>query len=311
MTGVQTCALPIYPNIDVQIQQDVEFLKIKSHAIKSLSKAFYRLQFNDLSDVKNLISNVTDIVDYLLKNKDINTIHLIELKTYDNYTFVHSLNTCVLALFLGTQLGYSKAMLIDLGFAGLLHDIGKMKIPNDILNKKGKLTPEEFEVMKQHPLLGYDIIKNIENVNINGKIAVREHHEKVDGTGYPYGIKGNNISNYGKIICLSDVYDALTCDRSYRKSFPPSEAYEYILANSGIYFDFEFVNIFRNTFSFYPIGIEVKLSNGYNAFVIGQNKGFPDRPIIKVFRDPEDKLIQPFVMNLMDKTDITIMNTVF
>ncbi|SEG13506.1 HD-GYP domain, c-di-GMP phosphodiesterase class II (or its inactivated variant) [Caloramator fervidus] len=291
--------------------QDIEFLEIKTYAVKSLNRLYSRIEYYNSADFKDTLQTIIELVDYLIENKEVSFTYLTELKTYDNYTFVHSLNSCVVALFLGVQLSYSKPMLIDLGAGTILHDIGKIKIPHSILNKDGKLTDEEYDIMKTHCELGYDIIKDIKGINEREKSIVLEHHERYDGKGYPKGLSGNKISKFARIACLCDVYDALISDRVYRKAFPPNEAYEFILASSGTYFDPEIVNLFKKHFCVYPLGIEVKLSNGYHAYVVGQNKGFPDRPKVRVFKDDGGVEISPYDINLVEKPSLCIEGIIF
>ncbi|KRQ85935.1 Cyclic di-GMP phosphodiesterase response regulator RpfG [Caloramator mitchellensis] len=291
--------------------QDHHFLEIKSHTLKALTKATTRIQYNDITEVKNTIMTISELIEYLIENKDVNSMFLTELKTYDNYTFVHSLNTCVLSLFMGIQLCYSKPMLLDLGAGALLHDIGKMKIPQEILNKNGSLTEEEYDIMKTHPEIGYDMIKGASYINERGKLIILEHHERFDGKGYPQGLKGEKISKYARICCITDVYDAIATDRVYRKAFPPNEAYEFILASAGTLFDLELVNIFKNIFSIYSIGMEVKLSNGYYAFVVGNNKGFPDKPKVRIVKDEFGNEIKPYDIDLVKHTNIGIVEIIF
>lgn len=290
--------------------QDPEFVKIKSEAVKSLSKVFSRLQYNDKSEMKNTLLAITDIVEYLIDNKEINSTYLLELKTFDNYTYVHSLNTCILALFFGVHLSYSRPMLVDLGAGALLHDVGKTKVPLDILNKKGRLTDMEYDIMKTHPERGYDIVKGLDYINERGKLIVLEHHERIDGRGYPYGLKGDEISKFGKIGCISDIYDAIVSDRVYRRGFAANEAYEFIMGGGGTFFDFELVNVFRNNFSIYPLGACVKLSNGLEGFVVAHKKGFPDRPVVRVIYDENGTSINPVEINLIEKIDVTIESIV-
>ncbi|QCX33045.1 HD-GYP domain-containing protein [Caloramator sp. E03] len=290
--------------------EDPQFLEVKMEAVKSISGVFSKIQNTGCVDVKNTINAITNIVEYLLENKDISSIYLLELKTFDNYTYVHSLNTCVLSLFYGVQMSYSKPMLMDLGAGALLHDIGKTRIPIEILNKNGKLTDKEYDIMKTHPELGYEMIKNLDYINARGKSIVLEHHERIDGNGYPYRLKGDKISKYARIACISDVYDAIVSDRVYRKGFLANEAYEFILANGGTFFDMDLVNIFRNNFSLYPLGACVKLTNGLEGFVVGHNKGFPDRPIVRIIYDKSHNKISPFEINLVDVIDISIESVI-
>lgn len=291
---------------DVAVQ-DPKFLEIKRDVVKLLSKSFINLQYNDTKPrLNSTIEIITELVDYLISNKDIGNKHLVEIKTHDNYTYVHSLNTCVIALFFGTQLSYPKSRLVDLGIGALLHDIGKTRIPKEILNKNGRLDAEEFALIKQHPQIGYNIVERLDYISDRSKLAILEHHERIDGSGYPKGLNGKQISKFAKITSISDVYDAIVSDRAYRKGVSGSEAYEFILGGSGTFFDFELVNIFKNNFSIYPLGVCVRLSNGTEGFVVRDNKGFPDKPIIRVIYDENGNAIQPIEIDLVEKIDLCI-----
>jgi HD-GYP domain-containing protein (c-di-GMP phosphodiesterase class II) len=203
-------------------------------------------------------------------------------------------------------MSYSRNMLIDLGVGSLLHDLGKTKIPIEILNKNGKLTDEEYSIIKKHPELGYKIVQNVKEVNERARAIILEHHERVDGKGYPYGLTGDKISKFSKIACISDVYDAIVSDRVYRKGFAANEAYEFVLGGGGSFFDFDLVNVFRNNFSIYPLGVCVKLSNGIEGFVVGHNKGFTDRPVVRVLYDEYGNRINPMEIDLIKVLDVCV-----
>jgi HD-GYP domain-containing protein (c-di-GMP phosphodiesterase class II) len=291
--------------------QDPEFIQIKSNVVKLLSKSFVKLEYKDSKPkLDSTVSTITDIVEYLFEHKDINSVHLTEIKTYDNYTYVHSLNTCVISLFFGMQMSMPKSKLMDLGIGAILHDVGKTKIPKSILNKPSKLTDEEFEIMKNHSKLGYDLIRDLKYISERSKRLILEHHERLNGSGYPKGIKDKEISEFGRIVAISDVYDAIVSDRVYRKGVKGNEAYEFILGGAGTLFDWDLVSIFKNNFSIYPLGSCVKLSNGQEAFVIKENKGFPDRPVIRVLYDMSKNKVYPYDIDLLTKFDLCIENIV-
>lgn len=290
--------------------EDYQFVQLKSQAIKSISSVFSKVQSSSKFKVKDTINIVEEMIDYLMSNKEITSVHLTELKTYDNYTYMHSLNTSVIGLYFGLEKGFNKNMLMDLGVGSILHDIGKMKVPLSILNKQGKLTDEEFEVMKNHPKYGYDLLRNMDSISDRAKKIALQHHERVDGKGYPYGISGDKISYYAKIACISDIYDALVSDRVYRKGFPANEAYEIILMNSGKTLDEELVKTFQGNFSMYPLGVEVKLSNGLKGFVVGHNKGFPDRPVVRIIFNEGNDNIAPIEIDLVKVLNVAITDVI-
>lgn len=290
--------------------EDPEFIEFKSEAVKSLSRVFSKLQYSDTISIKNTLSIITEMIEYLIDNKEIDSSYLLELKTFDNYTYIHSLNTCVLSLFFGVQMSYSRSMLVDLGMGALLHDIGKTRIPIGILNKNGRLTDEEFSIIKKHPELGYNMVQNVKEINERSRAIILEHHEKIDGKGYPFGLTGDRIHKFSKITCISDVYDAIVSDRVYRKGIAANEAYEFVLGGVGSFFDFDLVNVFRDKFSIYPLGVCIKLSNGLDGFVVGHNQGFPDRPIVRILYDEMGIKINPTDINLVNQLDICVSNII-
>lgn len=290
--------------------EDPELIEFKRETVKSLSRVFSKLQYSDTISIKNTLSVISDMVEYLIDNKEIDSSYLLELKTFDNYTYIHSLNTCVIALFFGIQMSYTRPMLIDLGMGALLHDIGKTKVPIDVLNKNGKLTDEEFCIIKKHPELGHKMLEKVSEVSDRSKAIVLEHHERIDGKGYPYGLTGDKVHKFSKITCISDVYDAIVSDRVYRRGFPANEAYEFVLGGVGTFFDFDLVNIFRNNFSIYPLGVCLKLSNGLEGFVVGHNKGFPDRPNVRILYDELGNKIEPIEVSLVNQLDICVSHII-
>lgn len=252
------------------------------------------------------LCNMEELLEHIMEIGDVNKC-LCDVKTHDNYTFLHSINTGIMSVFFGMNLGFKKWVTRELGIAGMLHDVGKLRVPSYIINKDGKLTDEEFELIKKHPLYGSEILKKSMKIPSRAIEAVEQHHEKINGQGYPYGLQGNQISRFGKIVGICDVYDAVTSDRSYRRKFQPNQAYELILSGSGTQFDESMVRTFKNTFSVYALGSCVKLSNGVEGYVIRQNKGFPDRPVIRVLYDFITRKPVPFYeIDLLDRINLTI-----
>lgn len=232
-------------------------------------------------DVEKIGLSAQQLIDSLSGKKDI-LVNIADIKMYDDYTYHHSLSVSIMALAIGLELGFDNAMLNELGTAGLLHDIGKVSIPIDIINKPGRLTPEEFAIVKMHPVYAAQHLKERHLVNNNIYCGIIQHHEKMDGSGYPYGLKDTQIHPYARILAVADVYDALTSKRPYRKPSPPNEVIEYIMAGTGTQFDEQIVRAFMRKVAPFPTGSKVKLSNGESACVL---KNFPDmplRPIVSV-----------------------------
>ena len=180
----------------------------------------------------------------------------------DNYTYAHCVNVAVISIILGISLNLSKKNLTYLCIGALIHDIGKSFIPKEILQKPGKLTHEEFEIIKNHPRYGYDFLRKSFNLSSHIKLIVLQHHERFDGLGYPNGIIGNKISYLARIVSIADVYDALTSDRPYKRAMCPSDALEYLMSNAGTLFDHDIINVFCKIIIPFPQGTIVSLSNG-------------------------------------------------
>ncbi|MBE6067081.1 MAG: HD-GYP domain-containing protein [Clostridium lundense] len=277
---------------DVQVE-DEHLSELKQITMKTMGSLIKNVNNVNKKELKECLNVVENLIEYIIDLGDVNK-SLNDIKTFDNYTYVHSLDTCIMTSFLGLNSGFNEASLKDLGIGAILHDVGKTKISSKILNKEGKLTDEEFKEIKKHPVYGAEILKK--NISIPDSIVhmVEQHHERVDGKGYPYGLSGNGISKSAKVICICDVYDAISNDRCYRRKFSPNDSYELILSGAGTSFDMNVVQKFKDTFAIYPLGCRVRISNGEEGYVIRQNKGFPDRPVLRMFYDAEQKSPIPF-----------------
>ncbi|WMJ78105.1 MULTISPECIES: HD-GYP domain-containing protein [unclassified Sedimentibacter] len=270
---------------DIEVDSYIDD-NLKSESLSQIKDVYYEFKMssgkiNDLT-IKRLSSIVDTLISEILCKDDL-TYNVIDFKNFDSYTYHHCLNVAVLSISTGISIGLSESELHDLGLAGLLHDIGKMSIPVEILNKPGKLTDEEFELIKTHPVSALKFLENM--VSYKVLRAIESHHEKLDGTGYPYGKKADNISYYAKILAVCDVYDALTSDRSYRKSAFPNEVIEYIMGCADTHFDYEILNHFIRIIVAYPIGTFVKLSNGKLAVVVKNYRENILRPIVRIIDD--------------------------
>ncbi|MBU1488000.1 HD-GYP domain-containing protein [bacterium] len=232
--------------------------------------------------VKNMIK---DILDEILNNYKKAMVRLAALKSFDEYTFTHSVNVTVLSVVMGIELGLSRKELEELALGAMFHDLGKIKIGYQILNKQGSLTSKEFERIKKHPLEGYKIVMNDPESSEITKLVARHHHERQDGTGYPDGLKEDQINNYAAIVAVADVYDALTADRPYRKALAPYEAMKTIIVGSKRHFNQKIVETFLDSMSIYPQGSFVRLNTGEMAIVTRTNRKAVIRPVIKLLVD--------------------------
>jgi HD-GYP domain-containing protein (c-di-GMP phosphodiesterase class II) len=288
--------------------EDVIEPHIRQKAIKSVKDTFSHFErFNSAAGAKGNLSGVTpprgnkqdyvkalmdlskEIMDEMISKKNV-LINLVDIKSLDNYTYQHSVNVALLSLVLGIKLKLSKYELYNLCVGAILHDIGKVFIPTEILLKKDKLTDSEFELIKEHTFRGYEYLKTSPDIPATARIVVLQHHEKVNGKGYPEMRKKDEINKLSKIVAITDVYDALTSDRAYRRAMSPNEAIEYIMASGESHFDFEMVKVFAKTIIPYPEGSLVKLSDGRLAVVEKLNSEFPLRPIIRLINN-NNKLV--------------------
>jgi putative nucleotidyltransferase with HDIG domain len=248
-----------------------------------------------------------DILREMRSHKNL-TVNLANIYAADTHLYHHSVNVSLIALAIALKMGFEDQQLIHLGIGTLLHDIGKLKIPEAIVNKPGKLTPEEFEIMKSHTIYGYQILRKQEDISFLSAHVALQHHERVDGSGYPRGLTGKEMHLFGKISAVADVYDALIANRIYRKGHLPHEGYEFVLGGVGTYFDAEVVRSFVSAVAIYPLGMTLKLSTGEEAVVCEIPPLHPQRPKVRVIRDSKGRRIdQPYEISLMDQLTTTIV----
>lgn len=206
----------------------------------------------------------------------------IDLKPYDDYTYYHAANVVILSVLVGVELGLSGTRLYELALASLLYDVGNIFVPKALLNKPGKLSPDEYDVIKQHTQLGFDYLKEHFDISIEGCMGALQHHENYDGTGYPTGLKKDRISIYGRIIAVTDVFDALTSRRPYRQPMFPANAMDFVSMNSGTMFDPGVVDALKNVVASYPSGVLVELGSGVCCIVTDNTPGYGDRPKVRM-----------------------------
>lgn len=227
------------------------------------------------SDVDAIDGTTQSLIDGLSSHKDI-LVNIADIKMYDDYTFHHSLSVAIMSIAIGMELGFNNTMLKELGLAGLLHDIGKVAVPIEIITKPERLTKEEFDIVKMHPVHAANHLKERHLVNDNVFNGIVGHHEKLDGTGYPNNLKGDQIHPYARILAVADVYDALTSNRPYRIPNPPNEAIEFVMGGMGRHFDENVIKAFLRKVAPFPAGSKVQLSNDEVAYVL---KNYPDQPL--------------------------------
>jgi len=246
-----------------------------SHLLKSFMKD---VEINQHLDIEEAKEAVDQVVHSVINTPDA-LMWLTQLKKRDEYTSQHSMNVCVLSVALGRYIGLSETELKELGLCGMLHDMGKMLIPHKILNKPGKLVGKEIKIMKYHTTLGLKILKKSKGrVPLSVINVAYSHHERVDGKGYPRGIGVEQLTRATRIVSITDMYDALTSDRIYRKGCSHLEAIDILTRMSGNHLDYALVLKFIECLSVYPPGSIVELTNDEVGIVVEVNQDEKLRP---------------------------------
>ncbi|TSA49406.1 MAG: HD-GYP domain-containing protein [Nitrosomonadales bacterium] len=227
---------------------------------------------------------VEQITDSIFRNQDA-LIALSRIKRKDDYTFQHSVSVCALMVAFCRAMGYERDVMMEAGIGGLLHDIGKMKVPDSILNKPKALTEEEFVIIRSHAALGRDLLLQTPGVPEIAVIIAGQHHERYDGTGYPDRLKADEISQFGQLASIVDVYDALTSNRIYHKGMEPALALKKLFEWSKFHFDGNLVQHFIRTIGIYPVGTLVTLESGLLGIVVKPGGKDLLHPIVRVMFD--------------------------
>ena len=232
------------------------------------------------TDSEGFAEATDNVANELMKaifDNDAVAVDISMLKVSDEYTFKHSVDVATMSMIIGKKYGLKEEEIHEIGIAGLLHDVGKAKIPNEVLNKPGRLTDEEFALMKQHSLFGFEILKRKNNFPDSIMKGVLQHHEKINGRGYPLGVAADKIHRYARIIAVADVYDALVTERPYKSAFSKRDAVEMIMAMTGD-LDITAMNSFLASVILYPVDSIVQLSNGEKAKVVENSTEYLMRP---------------------------------
>lgn len=227
----------------------------------------YLYQDTQSADFTNATRSITNDLMKAIEDNEAVAVDISALKVSDEYTFKHSVDVATMSMIVAKNYHLSDRQVYEIGIAGLLHDIGKSKIPPEILNKAAKLTDEEFELIKQHSLIGYRILEGKEGLSGDIRLGVLQHHEKTNGKGYPLKMTDRTISQFARIISVSDIYDALVTERPYKKPFSPRDAVEMIMSMTGE-LDINVMKCFMGSVILYPVGTDVELSNGETARVV-------------------------------------------
>ncbi len=272
-----------------------------------------------LDDVKNgkgidaqVITNMADELSASL-DRNINALScLSRIRAKDAYLLEHSVNVGIMLGIFAKSMKLDRALISELVTGGILHDIGKILVPDEVLNKPGKLEAEEWEEMKRHVTYGEQVLDQTEGLSDLVRSICRLHHERLDGTGYPRNLKNEEISLYGRMSAIVDVYDAITADRVYHQGMTPNEALKKLIEWSVFHLDKDLVYAFIRCVSVYPVGTVLELNNGRAGVVIQTDPIQPKRPVLRVFYNTRHRhYIDPYTLDLSSgRTEETVVGTI-
>lgn len=279
---------------------------IRSH-FRRLMEDSDRKQFLQIGTLsKDFKQILNQIIDDLSQQKNA-MIMLTVMQITDHYLFQHSMNVCIYSSLLGMASGYSRDELLTMGLGALLHDIGKTKIDYHILKKPGRLTDEEFAEMKRHSQLGFQLLKDEPNIPLLSAHCALQHHERLDGSGYPRGLVGEDIHEFARWVGLVDAYDAMTTHRVYRNAMLPHQVMDILYTEAGTKFDTAKIEMFRDKIAIYPLGVAVTLNTGESGVVVDLNAAYPHRPVVRILENEEgEQLTTPYEVDLSKKLHILI-----
>ena len=268
-------------------QERAKAKKIINASKKAVTSMFNDVRMGRAANTDFAAPLVEQISESLERNEGA-LISLVRLKTKDDYTYMHSIAVCALMIRLARELQLSELAVKQAGLAGLLHDVGKSKIPHELLNKPGALTSAEFDEVKLHPERGYALLQQAEVTDAATLEVCLHHHEKIDGSGYPHQLNGSQISLIAKIAAVCDVYDAVTSDRPYKSGWGPAVSLQRMAQWTG-HFEPKIFEAFVKCLGIYPVGSFVSLNSGRLGLVIDQNGKSLLQPIVKVFFSTKHK----------------------
>ncbi len=281
---------------------EIEIIKakmIKKESMLTVQKVMSDIKSGNRIDKETVEHTVDDILVSILRNNNALT-GLGRLRKADEYLYSHSINVCTLMVAFGKHLGFDSQLLREVGVGALLHDIGAINVPINILTKEGELTGEEFNVIKGHVQYGRSILEKTEGITETSIITAYQHHERSDGSGYPNGLKGDKISYAGQAIAIIDVYDALTTKRCYRRKIAPTQALRMIYEWSDTQFNKELVQKFIRCIGIYPVGSLVCLESGLIGVVTSHSEDNMLQPVIRVIYNKkyERYILVPYDIDL-------------
>ena len=292
-----------------EVKEDFYSLKARQEAIAAAQETVNQFSVGKgvkLTNIKRLVSEWIN----QLEQKPANMVNILDVRRKEGYMFSHAVNTCILSIMTGITMGYNSKQLDELGLAAMLHDVGKIKFPKNVARQfSNKLTKSEREEYKRHPFYSLEILRRNETVSVNVLNACFQHHERWNGSGYPMGLKGKEISEYAQIISIADVYERLIVGMPHRLPTPVYYAAAILNKASGEFFNPAIVDIFNQNVAIYPIGKMVRLNNQQSGVILGVDIRNKTVPIVRITSSPDEKDNNKIIeLDLMKNADIFIVD---
>ena len=278
----------------------------KAVKVHDASVVYARRFMNDMRAGKVNMTYATQSMENILGSLERNADALVSLSRLhqtDSYTYTHCVNVCIFATLFSRYRGADSNAIFAAGLAGMFHDLGKALVPLQILNAPRKLSDAEFAVMKAHPVLGYEQLASVPGILPEVLLGTMQHHEKINGTGYPQGLSGKDISDIGRMVGVADVYDALTSKRPYKTAMYPHKALGIMYEMRDKDLDSEYLAQFIRMVGVYPVGSVVEMEDGSMGVVTASNDEMPLKPTVTIVRNPDGKAIPSRIYNLASDKD--------
>jgi len=287
------------PAPQVPIKDEIKKAReIKKEAKKTIHNIMDDVRFGKQIETVKVESVVSNMVKSIFRNQDA-LLSMGRLKKIDEYTYMHSMTVGVLMIAFGKHLGFDKDTLQKIGIGAMLHDIGKMNVPQELLTSDRKLHDHEYEIMKQHVVHSRTLLEQTGGISETSIQIASQHHERIDGSGYPDGLKGEEISSLGKAAAIADVYDAMTSKRKYQRRFEPTEVLRKLFEWSEHFYDKQMVQQFIRCVGIYPVGTLVRLESGMLAVVLKHGEENLLQPTVKIVYDSiKNRYAKPSIIDL-------------
>jgi len=285
-------------------QKAIQLIADTARQITNSNKLARRISVKEMG--RHFQEMFHNILEDLLSNREI-VFHLMNITAYGGM-YHHSVNVAVLATAVGMSIGYSRKQLTELGVGALLHDIGKLQLPKELLEKQTRWTEEEQEIAKEHTIYGFELLRKHHDISLLSAHVALQHHERLDGSGYPQGLSGKQIHEYAQIVAICDVYDSLSSPRPWRKRYMPHDALEYLLGAGGHLFEHSLINAFRKHIAVFPLGSSIVLNTGEAGVVCKVDPDYCHRPVVRILKDGRgNDVLRPYERDLREELKLFVV----